>query len=759
MSKKITLLGSTGSIGTQSLDVIRAQGYEVFGLSAHSHVDKILQQIEEFHPKYVCMTDPDAAAKLDAALSGRAGAPKLLTGPEGLRQLAALDGPDVVLNSVVGIAGLGASLTAIESGHDLALANKESLVTGGHLVTRAVAQHGVKLLPVDSEHSAIFQCLQDKESAPSLTKILLTASGGPFFGMKTEELRTKTKADALKHPNWNMGAKITIDSATLMNKGLELIEAVWLFGLPPEKIQIVVQRQSIVHSAVQFSDHSVIAQLGVPDMRIPIQYALTYPKRVPGVVPELDFAALKVLTFDVADEETFRCLAACKKAIKKGGLGPCAANGANEEAVKLFLEDKIGFLDIGRLVEAVVDSDRFGGDYTLSDVYECDRMAREFVRAHLLFLGVRMSVFITLLAALFVFSAVIAIHEFGHFAVAKLCGIRVNEFSIGMGPALWKTVRKGTQYTLRALPVGGYVALEGEESPESQQAEAARDRREEAAPAPVPPEEGTGIPLNEAPVWQRMLVMVAGAVMNFVLGFVVLLILLTAQSSPLTSKVIYAVEDSALCGQTGLQAGDEIVAVNGRRCFVANDIIYELVRTEQYRADFTVLRDGQTVELPDVQFDTWTDEAGQVHMSLGFTVYGLAKTPRNVLREAGNSMLYYGRIIFTSLADLLRGRENINNLSGPVGIVTAIGQAASYGWQDLLQLLALITINLGIFNLLPFPALDGGKVVFLAIEGITGHAVPEKLQGSLTVAAFALLFGLMIFATYNDIIRLITGAV
>ena len=379
MSKKITLLGSTGSIGTQSLDVIRAQGYEVFGLSAHSHVEKILQQIEEFHPKYVCMTDPDAAARLDAALSGRAGAPKLLTGPEGLRELAALDGPDVVLNSVVGIAGLGASLTAIESGHDLALANKESLVTGGHLVTRAVAQHGVKLLPVDSEHSAIFQCLQDKESAPSL----LTASGGPFFGMKTEELRTKTKADALKHPNWNMGAKITIDSATLMNKGLELIEAVWLFGLPPEKIQIVVQRQSIVHSAVQFSDHSVIAQLGVPDMRIPIQYALTYPKRVPGVVPELDFAALKVLTFDVADEETFRCLAACKKAIKKGGLGPCAANGANEEAVKLFLEDKIGFLDIGRLVEAVVDSDRFGGDYTLSDVYECDRMAREFVRAHL----------------------------------------------------------------------------------------------------------------------------------------------------------------------------------------------------------------------------------------------------------------------------------------------------------------------------------------------------------------------------------------
>ena len=383
MAKKITLLGSTGSIGTQSLDVIRAQGYEVFGLSAHSQTDKILQQIEEFHPKYVCMTSEAGAEKLSAALAGRADAPRLLTGPEGLRTLAAMDGPDVVLNSVVGIAGLGASLAAIESGHDLALANKESLVTGGHLVTQAVAKHGVKLLPVDSEHSAIFQCLQDKESAKSLTKILLTASGGPFFGMKTEELRGKTKADALKHPNWNMGAKITIDSATLMNKGLELIEAVWLFGLPPEKIQIVVQRQSIVHSAVQYSDNSIIAQLGVPDMRIPIQYALTYPARVPGVVPELDFTTLKLLTFDVADEETFRCLAACKKAIRKGGLGPCAANGANEEAVRLFLEDKIGFLDIGRLVEAVVDSDSFGGDYSLADVYECDRMARAFVRAHL----------------------------------------------------------------------------------------------------------------------------------------------------------------------------------------------------------------------------------------------------------------------------------------------------------------------------------------------------------------------------------------
>ena len=374
-------------------------------------------------------------------------------------------------------------------------------------------------------------------------------------------------------------------------------------------------------------------------------------------------------------------------------------------------------------------------------------------------MGERMSFIITILAALLVFSAVIAIHEFGHFTVAKLCGIQVNEFSIGMGPLLWKKNHKGTQYSLRALPVGGFVALEGEESPESQQAEAAHTVQEQPAPETEASVQLTGVPLNEAPVWQRALVMVAGAVMNFVLGFVVLVILIAAQNEPITSKTIYAIQDGALCGQTGLQAGDKVLAVNGRRCFVANDILYELVRTQSYSADFTVLRNGQKVHLPRVQFDTWQDEKGETHMSIGFSVYGLEKTPGNVLREAGNSVLYYGRIVFTSLVDLVRGRESINNLSGPVGIVSAIGQAASYGWQDLLEMLALITVNLGILNLLPFPALDGGKVVFLVIEGVTGHAVPEKLQSVLTLATFGLLFGLMLFATYNDILRLITGTV
>ena len=409
--RRIAVLGSTGSIGTQTLDVVRQHGdkLEIVGLAVNSSLDVLLAQAREFGVRHLAVgnaalaNDPrcDEARALVRSLAvpeGQEDAEASFgVGSEAVVALTQLPEVDVVVNALVGAAGLEARYATLKAGKVLALANKESLVVGGDLIMPLAAAvdadrraSGVApatgpagaLMPIDSEHGAIYQCLLG-ENPREVSKLWVTASGGPFRGTTLAALEAVTPAQALAHPPWNMGAKITIDSATLMNKGLELIEAVWLFGLPPEKIQIVVQRQSIVHSAVQFSDNSVIAQLGVPDMRIPIQYALTYPKRVPGVVPELDFAALKVLTFDVADDETFRCLAACKKAIKKGGLGPCAANGANEEAVKLFLEDKIGFLDIGRLVEAVVDSDSFGGEYTLSDVYECDRMAREFVRAHL----------------------------------------------------------------------------------------------------------------------------------------------------------------------------------------------------------------------------------------------------------------------------------------------------------------------------------------------------------------------------------------
>ena len=378
--KNISIIGSTGSIGTQALDVVREGDFAVCALAAGRNAALLEQQARAVRPQYAVLADEKEAKKLKTALADTS--VRVMGGEDAVCAAAALEQADLILNAAVGIAGLRPTLAAIETGKTLALANKESLVCGGELVMARAKARETEILPVDSEHSAIFQCLQDAHSAKTLEKILLTASGGPFFGKTRQELEHVTKEAALRHPNWSMGAKITIDSASLMNKGLELIEAVWLFGLPAEKVQVVVQRQSIIHSMVQFSDHSILAQLGVPDMRIPIQYALTWPDRAPCPAPELDFTQLKSITFDTADEETFRCLAACKKAIGKGGLAPCAANGANEEAVKLFLQDKIPFLKIGELVEAVVDSEPFGQPYTLSDVYECDAMARSYVNAH-----------------------------------------------------------------------------------------------------------------------------------------------------------------------------------------------------------------------------------------------------------------------------------------------------------------------------------------------------------------------------------------
>lgn len=383
MQKIVTILGSTGSIGTQSLDVVRKQNYKVFGLSAHTNIILLEQQVEEFMPQAVAVTDENAGNVLAEKWKNKANTPLLLIGKEASQSLAAMEGATIVLNAIVGIAGLKATLAAIETGKDIALANKESLVTGGKLVMDAAQKYGVKLFPVDSEHSAIFQCLQDEDSAKALKKIYLTASGGPFFGYTKEQLQYVSKQDALKHPNWDMGAKITIDSATMMNKGLEFIEAMWLFNLTPEQIEILVHRQSIVHSMVEFHDNAVLAQLGTPDMHIPIQYALTWPNRFESNASEIDFTKMNNLTFAPADDETFLCLSACKKAIQKGGLYPCAANGANEAAVALFLNDKISFLQIGKLVMGVVDFLQLDEvPYTLENVFKIDEMAREYVYEH-----------------------------------------------------------------------------------------------------------------------------------------------------------------------------------------------------------------------------------------------------------------------------------------------------------------------------------------------------------------------------------------
>ena len=379
MAKKISILGSTGSIGTQSLDVAEKRGYEVEVLTAGSNAKLLEEQIRKWKPKYAALADEKAAQELKIAVADTD--TKVLIGKEGVNECAAYEGADVVINAIVGIAGLVPTLTAIEQGKDIALANKETLVAGGQLVMSKAREKGVKMLPVDSEHSAIFQCLEGMNKKDELKSIILTASGGPFFGKTRDELKNVTLAQALKHPNWEMGAKITVDSATMMNKGLELIEAVWLFGVDPSMVDIVVHRESIIHSLVEYSDNSVIAQLGVPDMRIPIQYALTYPERYESPVRKLNLWEYSNLTFYKPDYETFRAINICRDAITKGGLYPCTANGANEMANYLFRQGEIGFLDIADLVEKATQKAPKIENYTIDDVLEADKAARENVRA------------------------------------------------------------------------------------------------------------------------------------------------------------------------------------------------------------------------------------------------------------------------------------------------------------------------------------------------------------------------------------------
>ena len=378
MEKSIVILGSTGSIGTQALDVARAHGYRVKGLAAGKNIKLLEKQAREFLPEIVAVSDENAAGELKTRLADTN--IKVLSGDSGVEELAT-NKCDTLLNAIVGIAGLRPTLAAINAGNEIALSNKETLVAAGDVVMKLAAEKGVRILPVDSEHSAIFQCLQGVPEG-ALSKILLTASGGPFFGKTAEELENVTPEKALKHPNWDMGAKITIDSATMMNKGLEVIEAMHLFSVNAEDIEILIHRQSILHSAVELRDGGVIAQLGAPDMRLPIQYALTYPQRLPCPGHSLSLTDVCELTFHKPDFNTFRCLSACIDAAKQNGLKPAAANGANEEAVALFLNNKISFLKIGELVEGAMNNQSVKADYTIEDVFAADRAAREFVLAN-----------------------------------------------------------------------------------------------------------------------------------------------------------------------------------------------------------------------------------------------------------------------------------------------------------------------------------------------------------------------------------------
>ena len=374
--KKISILGSTGSIGTQTLQVCRDLNIEVVALSAGRNIDLLERQIREFNVPVASVYDEVAAETLRERLNGFPCA--VYSGDEGNCIVASAPEASIVVTAMMGMIGLRPTLAAIDAGKDIALANKETLVCAGQIVMPAAKKKGVSILPVDSEHSAIFQCLQGA-AGNSINKILLTASGGPFFGMKSEALKKVTLKDALNHPNWSMGSKITIDSATLMNKGLEWMEAKWLFDVSDDQIEVVVHRESIVHSAVEFADHSVIAQMGVPSMYLPIKYALTYPARVLSGDFPLSLIG-KTLHFEQADEETFRCLKLAKQASRAGGLYPTILNGANEQAVALFLDGKIGFTEIADLVEKALMNVPAGDAEKLDDVLRADQIAREQVR-------------------------------------------------------------------------------------------------------------------------------------------------------------------------------------------------------------------------------------------------------------------------------------------------------------------------------------------------------------------------------------------
>jgi len=377
MSRSISILGSTGSIGLQTLDVAEQLGLRVAALTANSSVDRIEEQVRRFHPALAVLMDEAAAEELRRRLSDTD--VQVLSGMEGLIAAASLEEADTVVTAVVGMVGLRPTLAAIRAGKRIALANKETLVCAGELVMAEAARYGAEIVPVDSEHSAIFQCLQGCRDRREIRRLILTCSGGPFYGLSFEEAGRMTRADALKHPNWTMGPKITVDSATLMNKGLEIIEAMRLYGLPLEQVSPVIHRQSIVHSLVEFRDGAVLAQLGTADMRLPIRYALTFPERAESPLSALDLLSCPPLTFAEPDREAFPCLRLAEEAAREGGTATAVLNGANEAAVGLFLRDEVGFNDIPRLVAAAREAVAVRQSPALEDILEADCLAREAV--------------------------------------------------------------------------------------------------------------------------------------------------------------------------------------------------------------------------------------------------------------------------------------------------------------------------------------------------------------------------------------------
>ena len=486
---------------------------------------KLEEQVREFSPRLVAVWDENAAQELAQKIQDTD--TKVVAGMDGLLELAAMPDTEILVTAIVGMLGIRPTIEAIRAGKDIALANKETLVTAGHLIIPMAKEYGVKILPVDSEHSAVFQSLNG-EHKEEVHKLLITASGGPFRGKTRKDLESVTLEDTLKHPNWVMGQKITVDSATLVNKGLEVMEARWLFDVSLDQIQVVVQPQSVIHSMVEFKDGGIIAQLGTPDMRLPIQYALYYPHRRYLNGDRLDFAKLGQITFEEPDMDTFLGLPMAIQAAKAGGSMPTVFNAANELAVSKFLHKKIRFLDIYDIIGQSMERHKVIENPGLEEILETESDTYQWIESRCR---------LKILIAIIIFSAIILFHEFGHFLFAKLNGISVTEFSLGMGPRLWSFQKGETRYSLKLLPLGGSCAMVGE------------DTAEEEIPGSF----------NAASVWGRISVVAAGPIFNFILAFVLAVIIVGFVGYD--PAEVLEVDKNSAAAEAGLQNGDIITRI------------------------------------------------------------------------------------------------------------------------------------------------------------------------------------------------------
>ncbi len=752
---RIALAGATGSIGRQAIEIVEA------------------------NPKLELVAATSGSTPIDGL------APLTQVGGDPTELLERAQ-PDVVLNAVVGFAGLPVTLWALEHGVTLALANKESLVAAGELALAAQRRGGGLLLPVDSEHSAIFQCLEGRKGE-QVDSLVLTASGGPFRGRTRAELADVTPEQALAHPTWTMGPKITVDSATLANKGLELIEAHFLFAVPYERIEVVVHPTSTVHSLVRFRDGATLAHLGHPDMRVPISYALTYPERAATPVPRLDFAQGLELTFEPPDEESFPMLRLAREAGERGGTFPAVFNAANEVAVAAFLDGGLPFLGIAAVVEAALERADGARARDLAELTEADEQ-RARPRAR----GLRYRELVTTLVAIGGLAFLILVHEAGHFVTALAVRMRPRKFYLGFPPAIIRATRGGVEYGIGLIPLGGYVKIPGmfrpapgdlgrwfgraeEEAPalrrpiESladalEQADfvAARSRLDELEAAAAEAELGVtarrdverGIPelrdslsgdaYWQAAPWKRIAVIFAGPGTNLLLAIVLFAGVFMVGSGAYrlgfslqpNGANASAVVDSVLPGhpaeRAGLQAGDRVLAIDGNR--VTPNRISEVIGSSHGRPlTLTVQRDGRTVTLPPTSARKDTGESAPQAFGDSLRVTG------EVTKE-----------IALSLGRLVRGSGR-NEISSPVGIVRGSEQAIEQGARQYLSVLGLISLSLALLNLLPLLPLDGGHIAFSIIEAVRGRAVARAVYERVSAVGIALVLLLFFVGLSNDL--------